>query len=195
MPYNWHVMITVNAGNITKGMYLIFKGKPHLVTKTEFMSPGKGAAVMRVKYKSVESAAAIEFTYKTSEQVEVADVDKREMEFLYRTGDDIVFMNSKTYDQANIPLRLIEDQIGFLIPNLKCWTLWYKGEPIGVSLPPNVILKVIESPNEVAGNRINSPKKTVKVETGMEVMVPIFIKMGEKVLIDTTTKEYLGRVK
>jgi elongation factor P len=188
-------MISVNAGNITKGMYLIFKDKPHLVTKTEFMSPGKGSAVMRVKYKSVETGAAIEFTYKTNEQVEVADVEKREMEFLYRSGDEIVFMNSKTYDQANIPMSLIEDQVGFLIPNLKCWVLWYKDAAIGVSLPPNVTLKVIESPNEVAGNRINAPKKLVKVETGMEVMVPIFIKTGEKVLIDTTTKEYLGRVK
>ncbi|HKB88732.1 MAG TPA: elongation factor P [Patescibacteria group bacterium] len=188
-------MVTVNAGNITKGMYLIFKGKPHLVTKTEFMSPGKGAAVMRVKYRSIETSAAIEFTYKTNEQVEVAEVQKREMEFLYRDGNDLVFMNSKTYDQAAIPMALIEDQVGFLIPNLKCWVLWYKDEAIGISLPPNVVLEVIESPNEVAGNRINAPKKLVKVETGMEVMVPIFIKTGEKVLIDTTTKEYLGRVK
>lgn len=188
-------MVTVNAGNITKGMYLIFKGTPHLVTKTEFMSPGKGAAVMRVKFKSIENGSAIEFTYKTNEQVEVAEVEKKEMEFLYRTGDDIVFMNSKTYDQANIPLELIEDQVGFLIPNLKCWTLWYKGQAIGVSLPPNVTLEVVESPNDIAGNRINAPKKTVKVETGMEVMVPIFIKLGDKVSIDTTTKEYLGRIK
>lgn len=188
-------MITVNAGNITKGMYLIFKGTPHLVTKTEFMSPGKGSAVMRVKYKSVENGSALEFTYKTNEQVEVADVEKREMEFLYRAGDELVFMNPKTYDQASIPLALIEDQVGFLIPNLHCWVLWYKDAAIGVSLPPNVTLKVIESPDEVAGNRINAPKKTVKVETGMEVMVPIFIKMGEKVMIDTTSREYLGRIK
>ena len=188
-------MITVNAGNITKGMYLIFKGTPHLVTKTEFMSPGKGSAVMRVKYKSVENGSALEFTYKTNEQVEVADVEKREMEFLYRAGDELVFMNPKTYDQASVPLALIEDQVGFLIPNLHCWVLWYKDAAIGVSLPPNVTLKVIESPDEVAGNRINAPKKTVKVETGMEVMVPIFIKMGEKVMIDTTSREYLGRIK
>lgn len=195
MPYNCTVMISVNAGNITKGMYLIFKGKPHLVTKTEFMSPGKGSAVMRVKYKSIENGAALEFTYKTNEQVEVADVEKKEMEFLYRAGDDLTFMNPKTYDQAEIPVGLIEDQIGYLIPNLKCWVLWYKEKAIGVSLPPNVTLKVIESPNDVAGNRINAPKKTVKLETGMEAMVPIFIKNGEKVVIDTTTREYLGRVK
>ncbi len=188
-------MITVNAGNITKGMYLIFKDKPHLVTKTEFMSPGKGSAVMRVKYRSIENGAALEFTYKTSEQVEVADVEKREMEFLYRSGDDLFFMNPKTFDQAEVPMSLIEDQVGYLIPNLKCWVLWYKDKAIGVGLPPNVTLTVIEAHDEVAGNRINAPKKTVKLETGVEAMVPIFIKTGEKVLIDTTSGEYLGRVK
>jgi len=188
-------MVTVNAGNIQKGMYLIFKDKPHLVTKADFMSPGKGSAVMRVKYKSVENGSALEFTYKTNEQVEVADVEKREMEYLYRDGDDLVFMNPQTYDQASIPMGLIEDQVGFLIPNLKCWVLWYKGEAIGVSLPPNVVLEVIESPNEVAGNRINAPKKTVKLETGATAQVPIFIKLGEKVIIDTTSGEYLGRTK
>jgi elongation factor P len=188
-------MISVNAGNITKGMYLIFKCKPHLVTKTEFMSPGKGSAVMRVKYRSIENGAALEFTYKTNEQVEVADVEKKEMEFLYRDGDDMVFMNPKTYDQANVPIALMEDSVGLIIPNLKCWVLWYQGEAIGVTLPPNVTLKVIEAPDEVAGNRINAPKKTVKLETGATAQVPIFIKVGEKVMIDTTSWEYLGRVK
>lgn len=188
-------MVTVNAGNITKGSYLMFKGEPHLVTKAEFMSPGKGAAVMRVKYKSVKTGAAIEFTYKTNEQVEVADIEKKEMEFLYRNGQEIVFMNPKTYDQASVPVSLVEDKLGFFIPNLRCWVMFYNGEAIGVTLPPNIALKVIESPDEVAGNRINAPKKMVKVETGMNVQVPLFIKIGEKVSIDTTTGEYLGRVK
>ncbi len=188
-------MVTVNAGNITKGMYLIFKGKPHLVTKTEFMSPGKGSAVMRVKYKSIETGAALEFTYKTNEQVEVADVEKKEMEFLYRDGDDMVFMNSKTYEQASVPIDLIGESAALIIPNLKCWVLWYNGEAVGVTLPPNVTLKVIEAQDEVAGNRINAPKKEVAVETGAKVQVPIFIKVGDKVNIDTTSWEYLGRVK
>lgn len=188
-------MATINAGNIEKGSYVIFKGAPHLVTKAEFMSPGKGAAIMRVKFRSIKSPATTEFTFKTNEQVEVADVEKKEMEFLYRAGDEIVFMNPKTFDQASVPLGLIEDQVGYLIPNLKCWVLWYKDVAIGVGLPPNVVLKVTESPDEVAGNRINAPKKTVKLETGISAQVPIFIKMGEKVLIDTTSGEYLGRVK
>jgi elongation factor P len=188
-------MITINAGNITKGAYIIFKGKPHLVTKADFMSPGKGSAVMRVKYKSLESGAVNEFTHKTNEQVEVADIEKKEMEFSYRDGGDMIFMDPKTFEQVNIPVKLMEDKVGFFNGNIKCWVMFSKGDPIGVGLPSSVTLVVTEAPDEVAGNRINAPKKTVKLETGMEVQVPIFIKKGEKVMIDTETKEYLGRVK
>lgn len=188
-------MASINAGNISKGEYIMFRGEPHLVTKADFMSPGKGAAVMRTKLKSVKTGSVIEFTYKTNEQVEIADIDKKEMEFLYRAGNEVVFMNPKTFDQASVPVGLIEDKLGYFIGNLRCFIMLYKGEPIGVTLPPNVTLKVTESPNEVAGNRINAPKKTVKLETGVTAQVPIFIKAGEKVMIDTTTGEYLGRVK
>ena len=104
-------------------------------------------------------------------------------------------MDPKSYDQVSIPLKLIEDQFGYLLPNLKCWIVWYKGKAIGATLPVHVILTVTESPNSVAGNTVNAPKKTVKLETGIEAQVPLFIKVGEKVQLDTTTGEYLGRVK
>ena len=185
-------MNTINAGNITKGSYIIFKGAPVGVTKTEFMSPGKGSPVMRIKFKNVQTGSAGEFTYKTSEQVEVAEVSKKEMQYLYRDGSEIVFMDPKSYDQASVPVSLV-DKLGYLTPNLKCWVVWYKEKAIGVALPSSVTLKVTESPNEVAGNRINAPKKTVKVETGVEVQVPLFIKVGENIIIDTSSDEYLGR--
>jgi elongation factor P len=188
-------MDTINAGNIIKGSFIIFKGAPVYVTKTEFMSPGKGSPVMRIKFKNVQTGAAGEFTYKTSESVEVAEIEKKEMEYLYRDGDDLTFMDPKTYDQASIPLALVEDQFGYFLPNLKCWIVWYKGKAIGATLPVHVTLEVTESPDEVAGNRINAPKKTVKLETGITAQVPLFIKVGEKVMLDTTTGEYLGRVK
>lgn len=187
-------MTTINAGNITKGSYIIFKGAPVGVTKTEFMSPGKGSPVMRIKFKNIQTGSAGEFTYKTSEQVEVAEVEKKEMDYLYRDGSELVFMDPKTYDQASVPIALVEKP-GYLMPNLKCWVVWYKDRAIGVTLPSHVTLKVIESPNEVAGNRINAPKKTVKLETGVEVQVPLFIKVGENITIDTETDEYLSRVK
>lgn len=186
-------METINAGNITKGSYILFKGSPVGVTKTEFMSPGKGSPVMRIKFKNVQTGSAGEYTYKTSEQVEVAEVSKKEMQYLYRDGSELVFMDPKSYDQASVPVALVE-KLGYLIPNLKCWVVWYKEKAIGVALPSHVTLRVIESPNEVAGNRINAPKKTVKLETGVEAQVPLFIKVGESITLDTETDAYLSRV-
>jgi elongation factor P len=104
-------------------------------------------------------------------------------------------MDPKSYDQVSIPLALVDEQFGYLTPNLKCWIVWYKGNPIGANLPSHVTLQVTDSPDEVAGNRINAPKKTVKLETGIDAQVPLFIKVGEKVQLDTSTGEYLGRVK
>ena len=188
-------MSTINAGNITKGSFFLFKGNPVYVTKTEFMAPGKGSPVMRVKFRGVESGSAGEFTYKTSEQVEVAEVEKKEMEYLYRNGNDLVFMDPKSFDQISISLALIEGQFGYLTPNLKCWIVWYKEKAVGATLPVHVTLTVTESPDSVVGNTVNAPKKTVKLETGIEAQVPLFIKVGEKVQLDTSTGEYLGRVK
>lgn len=187
-------MATVSAGNISKGMFLIFKGVPQLVTKTEFMSPGKGSAIMRVRFKNAQTGATQDFTYKTSEQVEIADVEKKEMQFLYRDGDDVVFMDPRTYDQASVPVVLIEDQVGFLTPDLKCTILWFEDKAIGVSLPAHVVLKVTEAFDAVAGNRVNAPKKPVTLETGISVQAPLFIKTGDSIMLDTTTGEYLSRV-
>jgi len=186
-------MSNVNAGNITKGNYIIFKGAPVQVNKTEFMSPGKGSPVMRIKFKNIQTGSAGEYTYKTSEQVEIAEVSKKEMQYLYRDGNELVFMDPKSYDQASVPVALVE-KLGYLIPTLKCWVVWYKEKAIGVVLPSHVTMKVIESPNEVAGNRINAPKKTVKLETGVEAQVPLFIKVGESITLDTETDAYLSRV-
>jgi elongation factor P len=187
-------MATINAGNITKGTYIMYRNAPNLVTKAEFMAPGKGSPIMRVKLKNVRTGTAGESTYKTNESVEVAEVDKKEMQFLYRDGDEIVFMDPKTYAQAAIPLSLIGDQTGYLIPDLKCWVLWYENQAIGISLPPHVDLLVTDAPEAVAGNRVNAPKRLVSLETGIEVLAPLFIKTGDKITIDTASGEYLSRV-
>lgn len=187
-------MATINAGNISKGIFLMFKGVPQLVTKTEFMAPGKGSAIMRVRFKNAQTGATQDFTYKTSEQVEVADVDKREMQFLYRDGDEVVFMDPRTYDQASVPVSLLEEQVGYLTPDMKVLVLWFEEKAIGVNLPAHVTLKVTEAFDAVAGNRVNAPKKPVTLETGITVQVPLFIKTGDLIMLDTTTGEYLSRV-
>lgn len=188
-------MSSVNAGNVAKGMYIMFKDAPQQVMKADFMAPGKGSPIMRVKMKNVQTGAAAEFTYKTNEAVEIADVEKKEMQFLYRDGEDVYFMDPKTYDQAAVPAGLMEDQVGYLMPDMKCYVIWWNDKPIGVLLPPHVDLKVVEAPEAVAGNTVNAPRKLAKLETGVEVLVPLFIKEGDVVTLDTTSGEYLSRVK
>jgi len=185
----------VNAGNLSKGMYIIFKGTPHAVIKTEYMSPGKGSPVMRVRVRNAQTGVVQEYTYKSAESVELVEVVKKELQFLYRDGDDIIFMNPKTYEQETIPVPLLDEKVKFLVQDLKCYVLFYQDKPIGVDLPPNIVLKVIEAEDSVAGNRVNAPKKPVKLETGLTIDAPIFIKKGDKISVDTSTGAYLSRVK
>lgn len=187
-------MASIKAGNISKNDYILFKGSPHLVTNTEFHSPGKGSAFMKCKLKSVLNSNTIEFTFKSNESVDSVDVSSRELNFLYKDGDMVVFMDPRTYEQAEVPMDLIEDKMGYLTPEIKCYVLFYEEKAIGLRLPSNVKLEVTEAHDAVAGNRVNAPKKAVTVETGMEVMAPLFIKKGEIISVNTETGEYLGRV-
>lgn len=183
----------VNGGNIKKGMYIIFKGEPHLVTFTEFVSPGKGSAFMRSKLKSVKTGNVIEFTFKSIETVEEADVSSIEMQYIYQDGEDFVFMNPRTYEQITVPGFLMKDYVPFLLPEQAMYIMMYEEKPIGVRFPAKVSLKVVYAEDTVAGGRINAPKKKVKLETGYEVDVPLFIKEGETVIIDTATGLYVSR--
>src|SRR5574340_984711 len=109
-------MATIKAGNISKGSYILFKGTPHLVTKTEFVSPGKGSAFVRTKLKNILTMNTIEFTFKSPEPIEDVDVQSREMQFLYQAGEEVVFMDPRAYEQLAVPMSLVEDKVGYLIP-------------------------------------------------------------------------------
>ena len=187
-------MATIKAGNISKNDHILFKGSPHLVTRTEFHSPGKGSAFMKCKLKSIQNSNTIEFTFKSNESVESIDVSSRELQFLYQDGEAVVFMDPRTYEQAEVPMDLIEDKLGYLTPDIKCYVLFYHESAIGLRLPSNVKLEVTEAHEAVAGNRVNAPKKAVIVETGMEVMAPLFIKTGDIISVSIEKGEYLGRV-
>lgn len=187
-------MPTIKAGNITKGTYLNFKGTPHYVTKAEFHSPGKGSAFCKVKMKNVKTGANLEFTYKSSETVETFDLNTREMQFLYLTDGEAVFMSPQDYDQVEIDLNLLDGKEKFLTPDSRVHILFHDELALGVSLPQKVKLKVDVAEEATAGNRVNAPKKPVTLETGLEIQAPIFIKPGDIVMVDTETGEYVSRV-
>jgi elongation factor P len=186
-------MVTTNGGNIRKGSYILFKDQPHLVTRTEFVSPGKGSAFTRAKLKNVRTAAVQEFTFKSTEKIEELDVQSKEMQFSYVDGDEVVFMDPRTYEQVSIALELLDGKVGFLTPEVTVYVLFFDDQAIGVRLPNSVKLKVTYAEDATAGNRVNAPKKPVTVETGMSVQAPLFIREGDVLTIDTETGEYLSR--
>lgn len=186
-------MSTIKAGNVSKGMFILFRNNPCEVTKAEFYHPGKGSAVNRLKLRNVKSGGTVDFTYKSNEQVEQLDVTSQEMQYLYHDPSEVVFIDPRSYEQVTLPASLFEGKLGYLTPDIKVYVQFYEEEPLAVSLPPKVKLKVTESPDAVAGNRVNAPKKTVVMETGLEVQAPIFIKEGEILVIDTETNEYVSR--
>ncbi|HYD92129.1 MAG TPA: hypothetical protein VEA37_11665, partial [Flavobacterium sp.] len=111
-------MAMVNGGNIRKGMYILFKNQPFMVTRTEFVSPGKGSAFTRAKLKSVKTDAVQEFTFKSNESIEELDVSSREMQFSYTDGSEVYFMDPRTYEQVSVNADLLEGKIGFLTSDL-----------------------------------------------------------------------------
>lgn len=186
-------MSIVKAGNIRKGMYLLHKNQPYYVTHTDFMSPGKGSAFMRVKYRNVITGNTEEFTYKSNESVEEAEVQSKQMQFLYIDGTDSVFMDNTTYEQVEIPTVMLEDKQGLLTPDIQVYVMFYEGKALGVSLPPKVRLKVTYAEDATAGNTQGQARKMVTLETGLEISAPIFVKSGDTLLIDTDTVSYVSR--
>lgn len=186
-------MTKVKAGNIETGMFLMHHGRPHKVVKKKFVSPGKGSAFTRTKLQDVESGAIFEHVFKSHDTVEEVDVESKQMQFLYQSGDQVVFMDPRSYEQVEIPLSVIGEKIDYLVPEMNCYLMFYKGKPLAISLPPKVTMEVIEAQEAIAGDRSNAGTKPVTLETGLTVQVPLFIKKGEKLVIDTETGSYVSR--
>ena len=174
-------------------MYILFKNEPTVVTNTDFMSPGKGSAFMRAKFKNLKTGRVQEFTHKSTESVELIDVSSIQMQYLYLDGSDLIFMNPDTYEQVEVPKMLIGEKIKLLTPESKVYVITYDEKAIGVSFPPKVKLKVVYAEEAVAGNTMGTAKKEIKLETGLLVQAPIFIKEGQTVVIDTETLAFVSR--
>lgn len=186
-------MPTIKAGNIRKHNYILFKNRPFQVTFTDFMSPGKGSAFMRVKLRDVKSGNVQEFTYKSTESVELLDVESTQMQFLYTDDTHAYFMNPRTYEQKMIVLSLLDDKDDLLTPDVKIYVLTLGDDALGVVLPPKVSLKVVGADHAVAGNTMGQAKKQVELETGLIVSAPIFVQKDDILVIDTETKTYISR--
>ena len=186
-------MATVNGGNLKKGMYVLFKDQPNKITSTQFVSPGKGSAFTRAKLRNLKTGNTAEFTFKSTETLEMCDISSVELQYSYIDGDEVWFMDDRTYEQFSVPRELMGKQVGYLVPDMKIYVMFLDDKPIGVNLPPKVKMKVEMAEDAVAGDRVTAGKKPVKMETGITVQAPLFVKTGDTLLIDTESGEYVSR--
>lgn len=184
----------VNAGNLKKGEFILYNGEIHAVTKVEFYSPGKGSAVMRTSLKSVKTGKSLNYTYKSREEVETIDVEVVELQYLYKDVEFLYFMNERTFEQFQLPLMLADVVANYIKEGDKMFVMMYDGNPISIRPPQTVRLKVIEAEDAAKGDTVTNALKPVKVETGVTVMAPLFIKVGDVIIVDPETGVYSARV-
>jgi elongation factor P len=184
----------IRGGDIVKGSCLLQKGQPFLVVEREFHNPGKGTAIARVKMKSIKDGSVLTLTIPTQQEVEDATVDVRTCQFQYADTDNYHFMDTESYDQREVPIAGMEDKKFYLKEGDSYELTVWEEAVIDIRIPYKVVFTVAESENYVKGDTVSGATKPITTETGLTVRVPLFIKQGEKVLVNTETNEYVERV-
>ena len=184
----------VSTNDLKNGMVLNIEGNLWQVLFFQHHKPGKGQAVVRSKLRNVRTGAVVERTFNAGVKVDQAMLDKREMTYLYHDGDNLVFMDSSTYDQMPIEQSVLGGDTQWLVENQQVMVAMYEGKPISVELPASVELSIKHTDPGVKGDRVSGATKIATLQTGATLQVPLFVETGDKVKVDTRTGEYLTRV-
>lgn len=183
-----------NLTDIKKGLIIKWNGDPYVVTEAQFLRMQQRKPVMQTRMRNLKNGKMMEYNFKQGETIEEANTEKKKASYLYRDGDKYYFMDETDYEQFFVAQALLGDKIYFLKESLLVNILFFDDAIIGVELPPKVELKVIEAPDGVRGDTASNTTKTVELETGYKLNVPLFIKQDEVVRINTDTGEYVERV-
>jgi elongation factor P len=181
------------TNDFKNGMTLNIDGQLWTVVDFQHVKPGKGGAFVRSKLKNVMSGKVVDRTFNAGVKVDVANVDRREMQYLYREGEDFVFMDTQDYDQPRIPAEVVGDAKDFLLEEQMVTVAFNDSTPLYVELPAAVELTITQTDPGVQGDRSTGGTKPATLETGAKVQVPLFISNGEKIKVDTRTGDYLSR--
>jgi elongation factor P len=186
---------TLTASDLRKGLKLEIDGEPYIVVDFEFSKPGKGQALYRCRLKNMITGSQFDRTYRSVDKFMVADLEEQDMQFLYEQGGQYHFMNTASYEQIELSKEQIGDNRNYLTENLVVSMLLFQGNPIDISLPNFVELKVIQADPWVKGDTAAGATKPVTLQTGFVIQVPLFIEEGEALKIDTRSGSYVERVK
>ena len=189
-----HLHAMASTNDLKNGMVLNLDGQLWSVIWFQHHKPGKGGAMVKTKLKSVLSGKVVDKTFNADVKVDTANVDKRQMTYLYHDGDSYVFMDSQSYDQLPLTTDIVGDASNFLLDNQEAVVAMHEGTPLYIELPASVELSVEYTEPGMQGDRSTGGTKPARLETGFEVQVPLFITSGERVKVDTRDGSYLGRV-
>ena len=176
---------------------LIFNHKSQLFKIVEFqhVKPGKGPAFVRTKIKNIKTGQVLDETFRSGEKIDIVRIEARDYDYLYKDGDNYIFMDNETYDQIELNKNQVEDVLGFLIENTKTTIAFNGSEPIEVRIPQHMNMEIIQTDPGEKGNTAQGGSKPAKLSTGVTIQVPLFIQEGEVVKVDTRDKRYIERVK
>ncbi len=183
----------ISAFEIRVGNLIEHNGRLWRVYKTSHVKPGKGGAFVQVEMKDISAGTKLNERFRSEDRVEKAHVEGRSMQYLYEDNGQHVFMDNETYEQLSLPAEELAGQIEYLLPNTEVQVTFHNDAPLGLELPPTVVLKVVETEGVVKGQTASGSGKPAKVETGLTVTVPTFINAGDKIKVNTGTGEYVER--
>jgi elongation factor P len=188
-------MTMYESSDIRKGLKVVLKGDPYTVVDFEFVKPGKGNAFTRTRMKNMRNGNVVDMTFRSGEKFEKADLEERQMQFLYSDADSYTFMDTQTYDQIALQNETVGEAKNYLKENTVCAVLLFNGEPLGVEVPNFVDLLVTKSDPGVKGDTSSGAQKPATLETGFTVMVPLFVNEGDYLKVDTRDGTYVERSK
>ncbi len=183
----------ISAGDFRNGVTVEYEGNIFTIIEFQHVKPGKGAAFVRTKLKNIKTGAVIEKTFRPTEKLPKAHIERKDMQYLYADGDLFHFMDTDTYDQIALSEAQLGDALKFVKENEVVKVLSHNGSVFGVEPPINVILEVTHTEPGIKGDTATGATKPATVETGATVLVPLFVEIGDKLKIDTRTGEYLSR--
>lgn len=185
--------MAIETSDFRKGLKVLYNGQPFSIIDFQHVKPGKGNQFTRTKMRNLQTGGVVDVNFRSGETLEDPDIEDKKMQFLYSEGDVFHFMDNKTYEQVEIQREILGQQAGFLLPEMTCQVMFYRGRALNADIPQQVELVISYTEPGVRGDTATNVMKPATLETGVEISVPLFINVGDKIKLDTSTGAYLER--
>jgi elongation factor P len=184
---------TISTNQFKNGMHVELDGQVWRIVEFQHVKPGKGGAFVRTKLKNAETGSVVDRTFRAGEKMPRVHTETKSVQYLYDSGDEVVFMDAESYEQISFPRAEVEQQLEFLLPSSSLMLLTLDGRPGGIELPASVELEVCDTEPGVKGDTVSNVTKPATLETGAVVQVPLFVNVGDRIKVDTRERRYISR--